>query len=81
MVTRIHHCLADGIAGVGVMNVIMDTSPTPPPISRKKPQVEPPPPPRDAGAAFLDGLAKSYLSLVNGALLCIRDCSTWPRRL
>ncbi len=25
MVTRIHHCLADGIAGVGVMNVIMDT--------------------------------------------------------
>ena len=68
IVTRIHHCLADGIAGVGVMNVIMDTSPTPPPISRKKPQVEPPPPPRGAGAAFLDGLAKSYLSLVNGAL-------------
>src|SRR5271165_5389767 len=29
IVTRIHHCLADGIAGVGVMNVIMDTTPTP----------------------------------------------------
>jgi len=68
MVTRIHHCLADGIAGVGVMNVIMDTSPTPPPISRKKPQIEPPAQARGAGAAFLDGLAKSYLSLVNGAV-------------
>src|SRR5271169_2136707 len=68
IVTRIHHCLADGIAGVGVMNVIMDTSPTSPPISRKKPQVEPSPLPRGAGVAFLDGLAKSYLSLVNGAI-------------
>ena len=27
IVTRIHHCLADGIAGVGAMNVIMDTTP------------------------------------------------------
>ena len=67
-IVRIHHCLADGIAGVGAMNVIMDTSPDPPPISRKKTKVEPPPPPpKDAGAAFLDGLAKSYLSLVNEA--------------
>ncbi len=24
MVARIHHCLADGIAGVGIMNVLMD---------------------------------------------------------
>src|SRR5271169_3584967 len=68
IVTRIHHCLADGIAGVGVMNVIMDDSPTPRPIPKKKPQVEPSPLPRGAGVAFLDGLAKSYLSLVNGAI-------------
>jgi len=26
LVTRLHHCLADGIAGVGLMNVLMDTS-------------------------------------------------------
>jgi WS/DGAT/MGAT family acyltransferase len=70
IVVRLHHCLADGIAGVGVMNVIMDTSPAVPPISAKKrTKVEPPPPAqaKDAGAAILDGLAKSYLSLVNGA--------------
>jgi diacylglycerol O-acyltransferase len=72
MVVRIHHCLADGIGGVGAMNVIMDASPAVPPISRKKKQMaEPSPlasPPRDVGAALLDGLAKSYLSLFNGAL-------------
>src|SRR5664279_446264 len=36
MVTRIHHCLVDGIAGIGAINVIMDTTPTPPPVSHKK---------------------------------------------
>ena len=71
LVVRIHHCLADGIAGVGAMNVIMDASPAVPQISRtKKTRVNTPalPQPKDAGAAFLDGLAKSYLSLFNGAL-------------
>ncbi len=68
IVTRIHHCLADGIAGVGVMNVIMDTAPTPPPIARKKPEIAPPPRPKDPTATFLNGVAKSYLSVVSGAL-------------
>ena len=34
MIARIHHCLADGMAGVGIMNVLMGQSPvstTPPP--------------------------------------------------
>ncbi len=72
MVVRIHHCLADGIGGVGAMNVIMDASPAVPPISRKKKHVAESltsqSAPRDARGALLDGLAKSYLSLFNGAL-------------
>src|SRR5271169_2369033 len=32
LVVRIHHCMTDGIAGVGVINTIMDTTPTPAPI-------------------------------------------------
>ena len=68
LITRIHHCLADGIAGVGAMNVIMDTSPVPVPLARKKSKVEPPAPQQDPAANLLNGLAKSYLSLVNGAL-------------
>ena len=68
MITRIHHCLADGISGVGIVNVIMDTSTTPLPLPPTKARVEPPLPPKDAGAALLNGLAKSYFSVVSGAL-------------
>ena len=68
IITRIHHCLADGIAGVGVMNVIMDTTPTPRPSPPETLQVEAPARPKDATAVLLNGLAKSYMSLVSGAL-------------
>jgi len=68
LVVRIHHCMADGIAGVGVVNTILDTNPTPAPLPRKKPEVEPPQPQKDPAAVFLGGLAKSYQSLVSGAL-------------
>jgi len=67
MVARIHHCLADGIAGVGIMNVLMDASAVPPPVPRKKPVFHNPPP-RDAGAQLLDALLKSYFAAVKGAL-------------
>jgi len=68
IIARIHHCLADGIAGVGLMNVVMDTSPTPQPIPPQEPPPEAPAQPKDATAVILDGLAKSYMSLVSGAL-------------
>ena len=67
MIARIHHCLADGLAGVGIMNVLMGTSPVVPPIPRKKP-ASPAPPQRDSGAQLLDSLMKSYFSAVKGAL-------------
>src|SRR5215469_14056470 len=68
MIARIHHCLADGVAGVGIMNVLMGTSPAVPPIPRKKP-ASPAPQQRDAGAQLLDSLMKSYFSAVKGALM------------
>lgn len=67
MVARIHHCLADGLAGVGIMNVLMSVTPDQPRIPRKKPAA-PAPPKRDSGAQLLDGLMKSYFSAVKGAL-------------
>ena len=27
LIFRLHHCLADGIAGVGIMHVVMDVKP------------------------------------------------------
>ena len=68
MIARIHHCLADGIAGVGIMNVLMDTSPVPQRPSRMKKHAPEAPGIRDGGAALLDGLVKSGLSAVQGAL-------------
>jgi diacylglycerol O-acyltransferase len=67
LIARIHHCLADGLAGVGIMNVLMDQSPVLAPLPRKKP-TPPEPPVRDAGAQLLDSVMKSYFSAVKGAL-------------
>jgi diacylglycerol O-acyltransferase / wax synthase len=68
LIVRLHHCLADGIAGLAMMNVLMDPSPVPPPVPHKKPAAAAAPPTRDAGAQLLDGLLKSYFSAVKGAL-------------
>ena len=67
LVVRIHHCLADGVAGVGVVNVLMDPSPVAPPPPGKPPVFHAPPK-RDPGAQLLETLFKSYFSAVNGAL-------------
>ena len=65
LIFRMHHCLADGIAGVGLMSVLMDASPVTPPLPRRKLRV---PPPRDAATALVEGLAGSYSDFVNRIL-------------
>jgi diacylglycerol O-acyltransferase len=67
ILVRIHHSMADGIAGVGLINAIMDSEPTPPPVSHPLPHHDPPPA-EDSMSTFLKGMAKSYLSFVEGAL-------------
>ena len=44
LILRLHHCLADGIAGVGIMNVLMDASPAVPPLPKRKLRRQVPPP-------------------------------------
>ena len=68
MIARIHHCMADGMAGVGIMNVLMSQTPVAPPAPRKKPERAPLPPISDAGAQLLHNVLKSYFSAVKGAL-------------
>ena len=38
VVTRMHHCLADGLAGVGLLNVLMDSSPEVHPLPKTQPR-------------------------------------------
>jgi diacylglycerol O-acyltransferase len=68
LIARIHHCLADGLAGVGIMSVLMDPNPVSQPIARIKPVVSTPARRPDSGAQLLDSLVKSYSSALQGAL-------------
>jgi diacylglycerol O-acyltransferase / wax synthase len=74
LIARMHHCLADGIAGVGIMNVFMDASPTPAPPVKRKTRLRVPRG-RDPMSSLVDGLASSYSSLMERVL------STWAEVL
>jgi diacylglycerol O-acyltransferase / wax synthase len=63
LITRVHHCLADGISGVGLMNVIMSDKPEPAPPGRKSHKFRVPPP-RDPLAAVVEDLASTYSSAI-----------------
>jgi diacylglycerol O-acyltransferase / wax synthase len=66
LIARMHHCLADGIAGVGIMSVFMDASPTPPPPPKRKPRLRVPR--RDTVTSLVDGLATSYSNFMDRVL-------------
>src|SRR5664279_1699570 len=67
IVIRAHHAMADGIAGVGLMSVLLGNDAV---VLPAPPRTEPfkSPPARDAGALFLDGLLRSYSSVVGRVL-------------
>ncbi len=67
IIARMHHCLADGIAGVGVMSALMDASPAAPRLPKRKTRLRVPPP-RDAAPSLVDGLANSYSNFMERIL-------------
>jgi len=81
MVLRIHHCLADGIAGVGLMmNVLMDSTPEPRLLpkkkhsrSRRRPQAP--------STRFLDGWISSYSDIIQQALTAHSDILSVGERI
>lgn len=64
MITRIHHCMVDGISGVDLMKILFDISPkaTPPP---PKPEAKSEATPKDATQAFIDSLLGSVQEGMN----------------
>lgn len=80
LITRVHHCLADGIAGVGVMNTLMDRSPESHPLPRKK---HPHPPRRqnDPLTQLLDGWLSSYSDILGRVLNAYSDVSNIVARV
>ncbi len=61
MILKVHHCIVDGVAGIGLLNVIMDPSPEEHPLPRRK-AYRPPKPP-DSASHFLDAFADSLMQL------------------
>ena len=66
LIARVHHCLVDGMAGVALMNIIMDSSPEHSSFPPKKPFH--PPPPALAGTSLVDALLSSYFQTVSRVL-------------
>ncbi len=79
LIFRLHHCLADGIAGVGIMNVLMDASPVAPRLPKRKLRLHVPPP-RDVWGSITNGCIESYSELVKRILAALADVSSMAER-
>ena len=79
LIFRLHHCLADGIAGVGIMNVVMDTSPVALRLPKRKLRFRVPPP-RDPLTSITTGCIDSYSELVKRILAAMADVSSMAER-
>ncbi|MGO8797031.1 MAG: wax ester/triacylglycerol synthase family O-acyltransferase [Candidatus Sulfotelmatobacter sp.] len=79
IIIRLHHCLADGIAGVGMMNVLLDASPDALPPSRKSLKLKVPPP-RDPLTSLTTGFVDSYADFVKRILSALSDLLSMAER-
>ncbi len=76
---RLHHCLADGIAGVGIMNAVMDASAVAPRLPKRQLRLHVPPPP-DVLASITNGCIDSYSESVKRVLDALTDVSSMAER-
>jgi len=79
LILRFHHCLADGIAGVGIMSKLLDANPVAPPLPRRKIRLRVPPP-RDAINSAMDGVVSSYADFVKRILSAWTDLLDMAQR-
>jgi len=80
IILRLHHCLADGIAGVGIVNVLLDANPQAPPLPRRTLKLRVPPP-RDPLTSLTTGLVDSYSDLVKRILSAMTDLLSMAERV
>jgi diacylglycerol O-acyltransferase len=72
LIIRLHHCLADGVGGVGIMNVLMDASPMAPPLPKRKIKLRIPPPP-DALTSLTNNCVDSLSDIFSRILAALAD--------
>jgi len=71
-IIRLHHCLADGIAGVSMMNLLFEASPQTPLQPRKRTRLSSPPP-ADPWTSLATGVMDSYADSVKRILSVLED--------
>ena len=79
LILRLHHCLADGIAGIGILNVLMDASPVAPRLPRRKLRHQAPPP-RGVVTSIANTIIDSYSEFANRILNALTDLSSVAER-
>ncbi|MGH9523523.1 MAG: wax ester/triacylglycerol synthase domain-containing protein, partial [Terriglobales bacterium] len=60
LIVRVHHCLADGISGVGMLATLMDATSEAPPLA--PPRKFHAPKPTDASTRLVDGVVTTFFS-------------------
>ena len=80
IVTRVHHCLADGLSGVGLMSALMDPSPSPPPAPVQKHRLRSSRP-RDAAMSLLSDLINACFTAARQVLTAQSDLLHLAQRL
>lgn len=74
MICRVHHCMVDGMSGVDLLKIVLDFSPTPPPVAPKpaaKPREPQPDPTRRLFDSILGGMQEGmnrWMEFQNGLL-------------
>jgi len=79
LIFRLHHCLADGIAGVGILSTFLDPSPTAPPRAKAKLKFRVPPL-RDPLTSLTEGFVDSYSDFVKRILSALTDLVSMAER-
>src|SRR6266496_1663846 len=67
LIVRLHHCLADGIAGVGIVNALLDATAEAPRLPKRKLKFRQPPP-CDPLSSITAGCVDSYSDFVKRIL-------------
>jgi diacylglycerol O-acyltransferase / wax synthase len=80
LILRLHHCLADGIAGVGILNVLLDPSADAPHLSAKEVRFHIPKP-RDPLTSLTSEFVDSYSDFIKRILSAMTDVLTMAERV
>lgn len=79
LIIRLHHCLADGIAGVGIMSALLDADPNAPRLPKRKIKLHVPRP-RDPLTSLTAGFVDSYSDFVKRILSALTDLLSMTER-